>query len=282
PIELLRFGARGRALPARPARDIRVDAMLPGSSVQRPDGGAYIVTTDSRLHAVRPDGLPDWTFGGGAVSVDAFSGRYQYGIGPIALRPDGRVLVTGEWDDRPVLVQLTRRGRLDRRFGARGMVRLPFAVEAVRVLRGGDIVGASGSPLRAFRLSRTGARRRRFGRRGVARARGVPRACCHSAEDVVDDARGRLYLLAGNHVAALSRAGRPLRRFGAGGAVALTGGRPLVRTPRGDLLIDSRGGLLAIGSIVVGAAPARCTEREDLCPRQPPPEAQLAVWRVHL
>ncbi len=277
PVELLRFGRRGDRLPARVHAETFYGPIV--SAVQRRDGGAYAASADVAIRAVAPGGGLDRRFGGdGTVEPTPEAGRSD---APIAVRPDGRLLVSAS---RGRLLQLRRDGTRDRSFGDGGYARVPATPRALRVARGGEIVGAASTG--AFRVSRSGRLRRGFGERGIADY-GIA-GDGQEVQDVAADARGRVYVLMDfryddrfSTVVAFNRAGRRIRGFGDGGFARLPEPRRRYATNFGSrLLLDRRGGLLVVGARYADGLshPAfGCDIREDLCAS----EVRLAVWRLH-
>ncbi|HEV2812121.1 MAG TPA: hypothetical protein VGW10_02615 [Solirubrobacteraceae bacterium] len=98
-------------------------------------------------------------------SKSVFTTKLLDGGFSAALRPDGRILVAGGLD-RPGIVRLTPRGRLDRRFGARGRARmrgtaslLPFGLrrDATGELHvAAYTIGVNTPPVELLRFSGTG------------------------------------------------------------------------------------------------------------------------------
>lgn len=285
PVELLRFRPGGRPLRGRRHKDFLLGPIVDGA--QRPDGGVVVLTRSGEVRAIRPDGATDAAFGdGGRVELARLSPEDVVIGHRLARRGDGRVVVTLDRYRRtgqrvpPLIVQLTRTGALDPSFGGDGTVPAPF-VSLLAILRGGDVlVGHEENGVRLARFSRSGARRRAFGRDGVARGR--RRNCCREARDVVEDRRGRLYVLTDAfpaEITAFNRAGRRVRRFGRRGAMRLRGARRRDWTVANDLLADGRGGLLVVGHLLRGGSShpsLGCAYREDVCAT----DAALAVWRV--
>ena len=284
PTELLRFGRRGRPLP--PAIH---EGHIPGPlrhALLRPDGGAYVPSQDG-IRALAPDATTDRTFSGGVLAPREIPGVRQLALH--ALRPDGRLVLTGRRGGRPHVLQLHPDGTLDRSFGDGGFTRAPFAGSVLRIGRRGELIGAARRGryiARVFRLSANGTRRRSFGTGGVA---GTWRSKAYgSIIDLAQDARRRIFVLTATwsgkrvRVLALTRTGRAWRRFGRRGFAALPRPRRLYGIEAEDLVVDRRRGLLVIGTRHRGffanhPGKGGCWDiREDFCSwRQ-----WAAVWRM--
>ncbi|HEX2087606.1 MAG TPA: hypothetical protein VHF89_18120 [Solirubrobacteraceae bacterium] len=279
PVELLRWTAGGRAASPLLHETPFLGPLGPGTL--RPDGGAF-VWSRQEIRAVAPDGTVDTSFGGGTVHRrDVGLGSFY---GDVAVRGDGRLLISGTRERRPVILQLTPDGRPDPAFGDGGIAQAPFVGGPLAVLRNGDVLGAASGRgprlARIFRLTPDG--RRRFTRALPWRARGGGWIA-----DVAEGRRGRLYVL-GNvvrrrrpFVVATTRRGAPRPRFGRRGRALLP------RPPRGfihanegnDLLLDRRGGLLVVGLHYrdgVGHPVFGCGCREDFSAGT----VRVAVWRL--
>jgi antitoxin (DNA-binding transcriptional repressor) of toxin-antitoxin stability system len=282
PVEILRFGGDGTVLPPAIHTEHAPGPLETG--LLRPDGGAY-VSSYAGIRAVAPDGSLDTAFAGGTLERGELPGWRAFWL--LTVRPDGRVLLGARRSAGGTFVlQLTPDGRLDPTFGEGGATRVPFAA-LVRVVRGGELVGVAARgryAARVFRLTASGRRRRAFGVRGVA---GWWRRDGYGyVADVVQDARGRIYVLSASsgkrvRVLALTRGGRALRRFGRRGAAALPRPRRGRTIEPADLLLAGRRGLLVVGTRYRGPAyhPGRdaCEDiREDFCSW----EQSAAVWRL--
>ncbi len=283
PVELLRFGRRGKPLPPAIHTE-HVEGPL-GGRTMRPDGGAYVTGFDG-IRAIAPDGSTDTRFAGGTLAPGELPGFR--GLYPAAVRADGRVLLVGRRRGRSYALQVTPDGALDPAFGSGGAARLPFDANLVIGRRGGIIGFASRGryPARVFRLTARGVRRRAFGVGGVA---GTWRGSRYSyGTDAVEDARGRIYVLTTTgssrrlRVVALTRSGRALRRFGRRGSAYLPRARRGWSLEGEDLMLDRRRGLIVVGTRYHGEFPAHperdgCGDiREDFCAY----EQLAAVWRM--
>ncbi|HEV2812122.1 MAG TPA: hypothetical protein VGW10_02620 [Solirubrobacteraceae bacterium] len=284
PVELLRFSRSGRALGRTPHRDFFAGPI--DKAVQRPDGGAYVTNAYyGEVRAVRPDGAVDTAFGGGTISLGDPSTIVRSAI---ATRRDGRLVLAVVSGDRPELRQYTREGRPDPSWGGDGVVSLPFGATTVAVLRNGDVLAAGGGfrwLARAVRFRRDGTRRMSFGAGGVGGR--ITAATFGQVKDVVEDARGRLYLLTESKrigVVALKAGGARLMRFGHRSRMVFPVPVPTVDgCPAADeasqILLDRRRGLLVVGTrYECGSAhPAfGCDVRDDFCAS----DVLLAVWRL--
>lgn len=131
------FGNGGIAVPAGipgAAVDVRSFA-LQGDGKMVLAGVADFNTTGNRDFAVArvlPDGKPDLSFNGTGTAVtnltipppgQTFS---EDTASSVAVQSDGKVLVAGGAPDRFAVVRYQRDGRLDTRFGDKGIVRTPM------------------------------------------------------------------------------------------------------------------------------------------------------------
>lgn len=291
PVELLRFSRRGHRLP--PAIHEEHIAGPLSHALLRPDGGAYVPSREG-IRALTPDATTDPSFSGGVLEPREIPGVRQ--LAPQAVRPDGRLVLSGRRGGRPHVLQLHPDGTLDRSFGDGGFTRAPFAGYVLRIGRRGELIGAAkrGRYLaRVFRLSADGTRRRTFGTGGVAGTWRSKARAYGRVVDVVQDARRRIFVLTATwsgkrvRVLALTRTGRAWRRFGRRGLAALP--RPRLPRPRRlygieaeDLVVDRRRGLLVIGTRHRGyfahhPGKGGCWDiREDFCSWQ----QWAAVWRM--
>lgn len=136
-IFLVRYLANGKPDPDFGANG-RVVTVLGNSSeassvVIRPNGKIVvggIVGEDACALQYRSDGTLDPSFGrNGVIQVDTLDGEDRFS--QIALQRDGRLVAGGgsyaregnEFVQRPILVRFTTRGKIDRSFGTRGLVR---------------------------------------------------------------------------------------------------------------------------------------------------------------
>jgi uncharacterized delta-60 repeat protein len=130
------FGSGGRATFALPQGFDRGSSLALAADGKVVIGGFVTdpVTffEDYFLERVGPDGTPDSTFGSGGQIITPFSGSFDQG-GPLAIRPDGRILVGGTTFD-PVtfqasmsVAQFTAGGAVDTSFGAGGQASVAFA-----------------------------------------------------------------------------------------------------------------------------------------------------------
>jgi uncharacterized delta-60 repeat protein len=123
-------------------------------------------------------GDPDPTFGVGGEAMAAIGGYEPYVIG-LATEPDGSIVVAAQ-DHFPggreldVLMRFTKDGRLDRRFGNRGIVALPNlregaapVVEPSGILVAGSVATTDGAGFAVARFTRDGAPDVSFGDQGV-------------------------------------------------------------------------------------------------------------------
>jgi uncharacterized delta-60 repeat protein len=123
-------------------------------------------------------GDPDPTFGLGGEAVVTLGGYEPYVIG-LATAPDGSIVVAAEEHfplgrELDVLMRFTKDGRLDRRFGTRGIASLPNlrvaaapVVEPGGILVAGSVATADGSGFAVARFARDGAPDASFGDQGV-------------------------------------------------------------------------------------------------------------------
>ncbi len=279
PVELLRMRRTGTNGSRAIHGDVFLGPVLDGA--QRRDGGAFVLSREA-VRAVDPDGRLDTDFAGGTLSLP------QANPTRLAVRPDGRLLValTDPRNGRNTLRQFTRQGTPDPEWAGGGGVRLPFPVDRLKVLRGGDVVAAAGGPnhlVRLARYTRDGRRRRAFGVEGVAGR--IRTSSGGRVKDVAQDGRGRLYVLAESrriHVIAFTRSGRRVLRFGRAGIRRLRlprFGQDVGADEAHRLLVTARRGLLIVGSRYRGGIQHPkdgCDIRGDLCAL----ETYLAVWRL--
>ena len=284
PAVLMRFGPGGARLSVREHRRALGDpGVEPLAGVQRPDGGAYVLGANGQLRAINRAAGTDTRFAGGTVQAAERIEPFGFPVA-LALRRNGRLLVALRDGNGNALLQYTRRGRRDRRFGTNGRASLPFAPEALEVLRNGDVVGAAGTAnrlARVFRLTTRGRLRASFGAGGIAASRTARGG--GAVSDIVADRRGRLFVLAyhasstNSAVAAFRRNGTRLASFGPQGARFLPAAPSGERNLANRLLLDGRRGLLVAGSRQVYV----CDDRQDLSDCGFFPDS-LAVWRIRL
>jgi len=220
---------------------------------------------------LRPNGSPDRSFGSHGISV-LDVGPYSYGLAVAIDR--GRIVVAGSVspDLRStdgLIVGLTASGRLDHGFAGRGFAYRQYAqgasysaFNAIAVRGNGQVVAAgatAASQNRAFaliaRFSRSGRPDGGFGSRGVAYVQSATEYL--SSNSLTPGAYGVALSRGGDVLAAglasrgvlaslalweLDSRGRPVRRFGSGGAALLAGGGA------SGLAVSSRGGVVVAGT----------------------------------
>jgi uncharacterized delta-60 repeat protein len=88
-------------------------------------GFVYDAAGRPTLTAARylPDGRPDPAFGAGGAVTTGVPLDSSAGFTHVLAQPDGKVVLTGQWDAGFELVRLDASGRLDPTFGAGGVVR---------------------------------------------------------------------------------------------------------------------------------------------------------------
>jgi uncharacterized delta-60 repeat protein len=100
--------------------------------VQQPDGklvttASYIGTPAVVLARYNTDGTLDASFGGGTGIVQTAMPGPVAGAGPLVLQPDGKLVVAGLGNSRPLLVRYNSDGTLDTSFGGgTGIVTYPI------------------------------------------------------------------------------------------------------------------------------------------------------------
>jgi uncharacterized delta-60 repeat protein len=132
-------------------------------AMARGPGGTLVLAGNGRDTAGNPtitaarylaDGRPDPTFGNGGIVATAIPMDTSRGFIHVLPQPDGKVVLTGQWDYQFELLRLDASGRPDPTFGAGGVVRTgaagtltcgPAALQANGriVLGGGEQVGGS-------------------------------------------------------------------------------------------------------------------------------------------
>ena len=179
------FGEDGLATLPRPPYGARI-----ASIALLPDGGVVAAGTTykrSRIAVFRThaDGSPDPSFGRDGYAEYAFGHGHRGRVTQMTLDRHGRVLIVGSVDsgrhETMAAIRIRPNGKLDRRFGNRGVVRMPFGrrgrASAVAVQDNGEILVAGRAWHRSvlsdllLRLRANGRIDRRFGTRGVSWAR---------------------------------------------------------------------------------------------------------------
>jgi uncharacterized delta-60 repeat protein len=181
----------------------------------------------------------DPSFGSGGVVTTSFgAGSFATGQAVTLTRRGRRIVVAGQLEPasgppRMALARYTRGGRLDRRFGAGGLVQTAFAgaasADAVAADRHGRIVaaGTSGDRIAVARYTRAGRLDPRFGSRGRVT---TAFAGLRASGNALVLLRGGAIVVAGGVQASdgsgqgfalvrYRRDGRLDRRFGSGGRV---------------------------------------------------------------
>jgi uncharacterized delta-60 repeat protein len=131
-LALARFGASGHLDPTFGSGGLvfgapgLCDAMARGPAGTLLLGGfTYDAAGRPTITAARylPDGRPDTAFGAGGAVTTGIPLDSSAGFLHVLAQPDGKVVLTGQWDAGFELVRLDASGRLDPTFGAGGVVR---------------------------------------------------------------------------------------------------------------------------------------------------------------
>lgn len=204
-------------------------------------------------------GALDPTFGSHGVVVRITpDGRSIDAGGPVAVRHDGKIVVAAQdsaGTGSVLLERFTRRGRLDRSFGTRGVVLTdvgltPVGSPAMALAPNGDIVVAGGSwetnhPIAVvLRYRPNGRLRRSFGHHGLVK-RSSPAATALAIQR-----NGRILVATrsdsdGTFVFRLTPRGRADKRFGKRGRAAVPGGVDPV-----SLCVRRNGRIVLSGGVV--------------------------------
>ncbi len=130
------FGTGGRTIFTLPQDVNQVTGLA-----LAPDGkvvvGGYVINLDTAdeegfLERLTATGSPDAAFGTGGQTVTAFSGVFDFVGGPLAIRPDGRILLGGNGFDPNTfqsyltVIQFTSSGGLDSSYGLGGLASISF------------------------------------------------------------------------------------------------------------------------------------------------------------
>jgi uncharacterized delta-60 repeat protein len=131
-LALARFDDTGRLDPSFGAGglvrgpDGFCDAMARGPGGMLLLGGSgHDAAGNPTLMAARylADGSPDTSFGDGGTAATSIPMDTSRGVMHVLAQPDGKVVLTGQWDYQFELVRLDASGRPDPTFGAAGVVR---------------------------------------------------------------------------------------------------------------------------------------------------------------
>lgn len=263
---VVRFGRSGRRDPGYGAGGA---AALPerfavAALRARSGGRLLVVGRDTRrggmlAFQLTASGRPDRRFGRRGVAYVGFGRDVRAKALAVAIDSRRRVLLLGNVGTWTGVVRLLPDGRLDRRFGRRGVRRFPFAdpeQTAIGVQPDGEILVAgteyTTERLTALvRLRPDGSLDRSFGRRGVVRSqRGVVLAILAGRRQIVLVAGRGVFGEAGVALRSYRPSGAVDRRFGRHG-VALDGRarrrfRPVAaaRQPSGRIVVAGTVGYL--------------------------------------
>jgi uncharacterized delta-60 repeat protein len=254
-----------------------VSNALAGAIVQ-PDGKIVVAAGAWSLDLVRlnKDGSIDTSFGSGhnGSVMTAFTG---YGTNPLALQPDGKIVLTGTVSGVLALTRFNADGSADKTFGSAGVVHTTLVangIAGVVLQQGGKIVvGGNGGTQNDFFLMRfntNGSLDKTFGTGGQAF---TDFGGDGTARSIVIDSAGRIVLAGYSanfrpnphiYVARYSANGQLDTHFGGRGRLIAYftdfnslfsnggGGTALMLQPQGALVVAGTKFLTAANSVVIG------------------------------
>lgn len=174
----------------------------PDALVVQPDGQVLVLSA-GMIRRYTTTGAPSPTWGvGGVVALPV---THDPGVArprhPLAVQPDGRVVVGGSSAGSFAVARLLSDGTLDASFGGTGLVTTPIASpEAVAVLVQGDgaivAAGEDGAGLQIVRYTATGALDETFGAGGVATMASFGTVAPDTSVELLQQPDGKLILAA--------------------------------------------------------------------------------------
>lgn len=229
-----------------------------------PDGEVLVVSS-GMIRRYTTTGAPSPTWGvGGVVALPV---SHATGVPrprhPVAVQPDGRIVVAGTSAGSFAVARLLPDGTLDASFGGTGLVTTPIASsEAVAVLvqEDGAIVaaGEDGAGLQIARYTPTGGLDGTFGTGGVATMAPFGTAAPDTSVELLQQADGKLILAASDGPAPFEPGAFLLVRLATDGSLDTTFGTGGIQTTEAFLgvnrlfsaILQEDGKIVALGGTI--------------------------------